>query len=59
MTFEGGVTVIMRKNIFKKYTFLVYSDGTYQQITDKGLSDFAPDFADTFLKLYADGFRQV
>ena len=58
MTFEGGVTITMRK-IFKKYRFVVYADGTYQQITDKGLSDFAPDFADTFLKLYADGFRQV
>lgn len=56
---HSGEIVIM-KRLFKKYTFVVYSDGTYQQISASGaVSDFAPDFADTFLTLSANGFKVV
>lgn len=56
---HNGEVVIM-KRLFKKYTFIVYSDGTYQQISASGaVSDFAPDFADVFLSLSTDGFKVV
>lgn len=52
--------IVIMKKLFKKYTFIVYSDGTYQEIFPSGVvSDFFPDFADMFLKLYDDNFRQV
>lgn len=49
--------VVTMKKLFKQYTFVVYEDGTYQEIVGGEKSDYFPDFADMFITLKARGFK--
>lgn len=49
--------VITMKKRFKSYTFVVYADGTYQEVRHNQKSEYFHDFADLFLSLKAEGFK--
>lgn len=55
----GTCEIVTMKRLFKVVRFAVYADGTYQQVQNGTVSDFAPDFADTFLTLTAKGYKVV